>query len=133
MNFYIASSLKNKEKARYVASRLKEYGFSLTYDWTRNAPAETYSELKEIGEMEKEGVRQADFLVMIMPAGVGSHTELGMALAMRKRVYLYSPDHDIFDIQNTSTFYYVNGIHKFVGLLDNFISEIHHYEGKLLH
>ena len=133
MRFYIASSLKNKEFVRYVAYRLELKGFTWTYDWTANDQPENYGDLKRIGEKEIEGIKNADFLVLLMPAGVGSHVELGVALGLRKRIYLYTPTYDIYDIENTSTFYFVDGVHKFAGFIENFIHEILKYEGKLLH
>ncbi|WP_102027580.1 nucleoside 2-deoxyribosyltransferase [Salirhabdus sp. Marseille-P4669] len=133
MKFYIASSLKNRELVRYVARRLENKGHVLTYDWTKNERVENYEDLKAIGEAEIKGVKEADFVVMLMPGGVGSHVELGIALGLGKRVYLYTQDHDIYDITNTCTFYYVNGVHKFAGFIENFILEIDKYESKLLH
>jgi nucleoside 2-deoxyribosyltransferase len=133
LKFYIASSRRNKEIVRYVARKLEQEGFTHIYDWTQNTAVDSYDELKQIGEEEIEAVKAADFLVLLMPAGVGSHVELGVALGLGKRVYLYTADHDLFEINKTSTFYFVKGVHKFVGFIENFIGEIKKYEGKLLH
>lgn len=81
MNFYIASSLANKEKVTYLANLLKEKGFLHTYDWTKNENVDTIEKLAAIGEYEKETVINADFFILLLPGGFGSHTELGMAIA----------------------------------------------------
>jgi nucleoside 2-deoxyribosyltransferase len=133
LKFYIASSRNNKEIVRYVAKKLEQEGFIHTYDWTKNGNVDSYDELKQIGEEEIQAVKAADFLVLLMPAGVGSHVELGIALGLGKRIYLYTSDHELFDINKTSTFYFVKGVHKFAGFIENFIGEINKYEGKLLH
>lgn len=133
MKFYIASSRRNREMVRLVARRLIDEGFQQTYDWTRNVEVDSYDELKQIGEEERKAVMEADFLVLLMPAGVGSHVELGIALGLGKRVYLYSQDHDLYDLDKTSTFYFAKRVHKFVGFIDNFINDVKEYESKTLH
>ncbi|MBB6454754.1 nucleoside 2-deoxyribosyltransferase [Salirhabdus euzebyi] len=124
MNFYVASSFHNKEMVQQVVEELKFAGFLHTYDWTKNERASTLDELKRIGKKEREAVKNADFLVMLMPGGAGTHVELGIALGLNKRIYLYSPDHDIYDYERSCTFYYVDGVYKYVGLLENFIKEV---------
>lgn len=119
-NFYIASSLQNKEQVQTTAQFLIEHGFLHTYDWTRNNRATSFSELKTIGELERDGVKNADFIVLILPGGKGSHTELGMALALDKKVYIFSPDEDILDFSKTATFYHIKGVQLFIGELESF-------------
>lgn len=128
VKFYIASSLQNKENVQYVAAHLKAYGFIHTYDWTQNEGVDTAEKLKVIGEAERKGVEKADILVLLLPGGKGTHVELGMALAQYKRVYLYSPNEDINDFSNTSTFYFLDEVKPFVGSLDDFIKNLIEHE-----
>jgi hypothetical protein len=51
----------------------------LTYDWTQNSRAEDIPALREIGEKEKAAVMESDFVIILLPAGKGSHIELGIA------------------------------------------------------
>jgi nucleoside 2-deoxyribosyltransferase len=120
MNFYIASGLQNKENVQKVAAYLKSYSFFYTYDWTQNERSDSVEKLKMIGEAERIGVLDADFLIVLLPGGKGTHIELGMALALHKRVYLYSPNEDINDLSSTSTFYFLEEIIPFIGPLDTF-------------
>jgi nucleoside 2-deoxyribosyltransferase len=120
MKFYIASGLLNKDNVKLVATNLKSCGFIHTYDWTQNERADSIDKLKTIGEAERIGVMDADFLIVLLPGGKGTHVELGMALALHKRVYLYSPNEDIKDFSSTSTFYYLEEIIPFIGPLDTF-------------
>ncbi|WP_348775056.1 group-specific protein [Psychrobacillus sp. NEAU-3TGS] len=106
MKFYIASSLKNIEQVRYVSKRLKNKGFIHTYDWTINDNVTTLEELKVIGRKEKNAVIEADFVVVLLPAGKGSHIELGIAMGNDKKIYLYSPNNEVDNIETTSTFYH---------------------------
>lgn len=124
MKFYVASSLKNKEKVTILANQLKERGFLQTYDWTKNENVNSIEKLANIGESEKETVQDTDFFILLLPGGAGSHIELGMAIASGKRIYIYSDSNDSFEIEKTTTFYHINGINKFVGDLNQFIKEI---------
>lgn len=121
MRFYIASSFQNIKQVRHVANALTQKGFVHTYDWTQNEKAETLEQLRCIGEAEKQAVTTSDFVVILLPGGKGAHIELGIALALSKRLYLYSPTDELYNPSNTSTFYHVKGVNKFAGDLDEFI------------
>ncbi|MGG2064687.1 group-specific protein [Bacillus sp. S14(2024)] len=121
MKYYVASSFGNIHTVRSVASSLNEKGFVQTYDWTKNQRANTLKDLIEIGEQEKQAVLDSDFLIVLSPAGKGSHIELGIALGVGKPIYLYSEHTDILDFETTSTFYHVKGVKTFVGELSSFI------------
>lgn len=122
MKFYIASGFKNSRNVRELSAKLQAKGFIHTYDWTVNERASSYEMLKQIGEVEKEAVANTDFFIILLPAGKGSHIEFGMALALGKRIYLYSPDEESFSFDKTSTFYHVDGVNHFVGDMEDFAS-----------
>jgi hypothetical protein len=121
MKFYIASSFKNIDAVRYVSEKLKSMGFIHTYDWTQNERASTFAQLKEIGQREKEAVMEADFLIVLLPAGKGSHIEFGIALGQGKKIYLYSPNDDVNNFETTSTFYHLPEVEKCIGTLEELI------------
>ncbi|SET24306.1 Nucleoside 2-deoxyribosyltransferase [Oceanobacillus limi] len=122
MKFYIASGFENKDLVQYVRDELKKEGHLHTYDWTQNVRATTEDKLGAIGELEKQAVADCDFLVLLLPGGRGTHTELGMALAYGKPVFLYSPD--TIDLTTATTFYYVEGVKHFIGSIDQFLNEL---------
>ncbi|HEU5139405.1 MAG TPA: nucleoside 2-deoxyribosyltransferase [Bacillales bacterium] len=124
MKFYIASSFKNIDSVMYVSERLKKEGFVHAYDWTQNNKATSIEELKEIGQNEKRAVMEADFVIVLFPAGKSSHVELGIALGQGKNVFLYSPDEKINDLETTSTFYHLPGVNKCYGTIEEFIEKI---------
>ncbi|MFC4737162.1 group-specific protein [Bacillus daqingensis] len=122
--FYVASSFSNKDAVRYVSSQLQACGWRHTYDWTKNERAATFAELKEIGTFEKEAVAAADVFIMLLPAGKGSHIEMGMALGMGKHVYLFSETDAVNDFETTSTFYHLSDVQQVIGSLDELIARI---------
>ncbi|MEH7885754.1 group-specific protein [Bacillus sp. JJ1609] len=102
-------------------SRHWQINLKYCYDWTINDRADSMDLLASIGESELSAVRNSDFLVMLLPGGKGSHIEMGIALGLGKRVYLYSPNNDIYEFDKTSTFYHVAGVTKFVGDIESFM------------
>ncbi|MGM7701830.1 nucleoside 2-deoxyribosyltransferase [Pseudalkalibacillus sp. Hm43] len=121
MKFYVASSFKNVDKVRQVSKMLKSKGYIHTFDWTKNIKASTLEDLKQIGQQEKNAVSEADFIVVLLPAGKGSHIELGIALGLNKRVILYSQDNEINNFSTTSTFYHLSEVEKVIGSLEDLV------------
>ncbi|MEA3319659.1 MAG: nucleoside 2-deoxyribosyltransferase [Bacillota bacterium] len=122
--FYIASSLSNIEKVREVSKRLKDKGFIHTYDWTKNERAATLEDLKEIGEKELVAVLEADFLIVLLPGGKGSHIEFGIALGQGKKIFLYSENDDINNVETTSTFYHLDNVEKVMGTVEELLERV---------
>ncbi|RKL65762.1 group-specific protein [Salipaludibacillus neizhouensis] len=122
MKFYTASSFKNIENVRFVSKELIKRGYILTYDWTKNERASTIDELKVIGQEEKDAVIEADFIIVLLPAGKGSHIEMGIVLGQSKKVFLYSPNEEVNNYTTTSTFYHLSEVKKCIGTLDDLIN-----------
>ncbi|WP_455617137.1 nucleoside 2-deoxyribosyltransferase [Eisenbergiella sp.] len=118
MKFYIASGLKNYKQVRDLSYLLKKAGWEHTYDWTLLCPAqETETEtLRTIGEMEYNGIKQSDVVIILTPEGRGTHTEFGIAIALNKKVYLCHHDDTYFKCDdNTSTFYWLPQVIQLIG------------------
>ena len=122
VKFYIASKLENHEQVRYLADKLKAVGWTHTYDWTTHGSVkESDTEtLREIGSLEYNGVKEADVVIVLTPQGRGTHTELGMAIALNKQVFLCHTDDTYFKYDdNTSAFYWLPQVTRFVGSVDD--------------
>lgn len=122
--FYVASSFKNIETVRFISKQLRDMGYIHTYDWTKNERTSTIEELKEIGIQEVKAVKESDFIIVLMPAGKGSHIELGIALGQGKRIYLYSPNNEVNDIETTSTFYHLPEVQKCIGTVEKLLETV---------
>lgn len=121
MNFYIASKLENFEQVRSLAAKLKKAGWIHTYDWTVHGSVKETNPLtlKHIGQKEFDGVRQADVVIVLTPQGRGTHTELGMAIALNKTIYLCHTDDTYFHCNDqTSSFYWLPQVQQFIGTIE---------------
>ena len=127
MKFYVASKLENYKQVQYLAGKLKAAGWTHTYDWTVYGPVKetNIDSLKEIGQEEFNAVREADIVIVLTPQGRGTHTELGMAIALNKKIYLCHTDNTYFLCDdNTSAFYWLPNIIQLVGTTDTIAHEI---------
>jgi hypothetical protein len=122
--FYVASSFKNVDAVRHVSKLLIDRGYIQTYDWTENERASTIEELTGIGQKEKEAVLEADFIIVLLPAGKGSHIEFGIALGHGKRIYLHSPDNEVANFETTSTFYHLPEVQICIGTMEELIETV---------
>ncbi len=121
MRFYIASRLANHGQVRRLAGLLKDAGWEHTYDWTAHDLGEEMDgeTLQAIAQKEAEGVKNADVVIVLTPQGRGTHVEMGMAIALHKRVYLCHEDDWFFQCDdNTSTFYWLPNMVRFVGSIE---------------
>lgn len=112
------------EMVRYVSNEFVRRGYIQTYDWTKNERASTTEDLKRIGEEEKNAVMDADFVIVLLPAGKGSHIEFGIALGQGKRIYLYSQDGEVKNFETTSTFYHVPEVKICIGTVEELIETV---------
>lgn len=121
MKFYIASGLSNKEAVRFVSEQLKNKGHVHTYDWTKNEKPVTLERLQEIGQLELDGVLGADVVIVLLPGGKGTHIELGIALGQGKKIYLYSDNEEVNNVDTTSSFYQLPQVETIIGSLDGLV------------
>lgn len=125
MKFYVGSGMKNCELVNYYAKILKENGWNQTYNWVENVNADvSIEDMTEYAKLESKGIVDSDVVVILLPAGRGAHIELGMALALNKKVFLCSAAKDEFSIENTVAFYGLPDIVQLVGTADENIKKI---------
>lgn len=77
--FYIASGLENAAQVSWLADRLKAVGWEHTYDWTAHGRV-PHDQRPETAELETKGVLEAEVVIVLLPGGRGTHTELGIAI-----------------------------------------------------
>lgn len=125
MKFYIGSGLKNYKLVNYYAKILKENGLEETYNWVKNIKNDiTKKDLEKYAKEETQAIVNSDIIIILLPAGRGTHVELGMALALNKKIFLCSETNEEFNIKNTVAFYELPNIIKLVGTPDENIKKI---------
>ncbi len=109
MKYYIATSLSRVAAHHMVRDTLKICGHEIVYDWTLHGSVKSVSKerLREVATLELNGVSEADFVVILLPGGNGTHLELGFAIAKEKKVFLHSEDPLLFELgPQTNAFYH---------------------------
>ena len=119
MRFYIATSLNNAAYASRLAEVLKARGHEHTYDWTAHGDIRREGDVRmgEVAFNELRAVRDAELVVVLLPGGKGTHTELGMAIATRsnKGIILWSADGEEFNFdERACTFYFHPSVERLV-------------------
>lgn len=106
--FYLATRKDRSDDAKPLVEALKERGWERTFDWSgEDLAPERYADtaLAEIA-----GVREADVLIVLFPAGRGTHVEIGVALALGKPVIIHTPDRKTLDSPYPCVFHYHPGV-----------------------
>ena len=125
MKFYIGSGMKNCELVNYYAKILKRKGWNLTYNWVENINDDvSIEDMTSYAISESQGIVDSDVVIILLPAGRGAHIELGMALALNKKIFLCSETKDEFSIENTVAFYGLPNIIQLIGSADDNIKTI---------
>lgn len=129
MKFYIGSGLKNYKLVNYYAKILKENSLEEAYNWVKNIKNDiTKKDLEKYAKEETQAIVNSDIIIILLPAGRGTHVELGMALALNKKIFLCSETNEEFNIKNTVAFYELPNIIKLVGTPDENIKKIINYK-----
>jgi len=125
MKFYVGSGMKNCELVNYYARLLKENGWEQTYDWVKNISDDiSRNDMIKYASLESQGIVDADVVIMLLPGGRGAHIELGMAMALNKKIFLCSTTKEEFSIENTVAFYELPKIIQLVGNADDNVKKI---------
>lgn len=93
--FYIATTVSNWKNHNVVRDTLVAAGHQITYDWTVNVNegdlrGQPIERIREVAYGEAEGIRDADFMVTLLPGGYGTHAEIGMAFILQKPVLIHA-------------------------------------------
>ncbi|MFD1392458.1 nucleoside 2-deoxyribosyltransferase [Lacticaseibacillus jixianensis] len=121
---YIADSFRQLALINQLAAQLEAAGYTRTFDWGKAADPATLSGLRDIAELEIQGIKDADFMVFVFPGGKGANVEFGVATALQKPIYLLDTTGQLNDPADTCTFYEMDHVKKFHGSATDFIDFI---------
>lgn len=128
MRFYVATSLSRAAEQNRVRDALVAMGHTITYDWSAHGSvqADGPERCGEVAAAEIGGVANADFVVVLLPGGRGTHAELGAALlGSCRRVFVHAANDELFMAdERTCAFYHHPKARKVVGDLLDLITHI---------
>ncbi len=112
MKIYIASGLENKERAAALVRHITQSGHTITYDWTQNGDVRNGGEMlmMQTAQSEVAAVMEAELVIVLLPGGRGTHTELGVALATNenKKIWIWAEEDASFGAgSDTCVFYHL--------------------------
>lgn len=125
MNFYVASRLENYKSVQILTKELESIGWHNTYDWTKHGSVRGMGEvvMSQTALNEYIGVLNADIVIALLPGGRGTHVEIGLAYALKKRIILHSDDPRTFDhiSDECISFYWLPYLNRCRCSFNNFI------------
>lgn len=130
MKYYIATSLERVEAHTQVREALNKLGHEITYDWTIHGSVKSVSitRLKEVAHLEFNGVKNADFVVVLLPGGKGTHTELGASIGYNKPVFLHASDAKFLQLgEDTCAFYHHSAVISMKCPIEDLVNYIDQY------
>ena len=92
MKFYIASRLANVKKHDELTKFLQKHGHELSFNWTEQDNVLVTPRKFEKDELgihatnDANGVFNAEIVIVLLPGGLGTHAELGMAIGRNKKI-----------------------------------------------
>lgn len=114
--FYVATGLENIERAKALIAELKLRGLQPSYDWTIHGSLQDRPEQWPfVAEKEWRGVKDACFIVVLLPGGRGTHVELGAAMSAGTDIYLVATPDQLEQDGRTCIFYH----HPYVNRVDS--------------
>lgn len=115
MKFYLSSGFENRKHVAKIAGLLEANQHEITFAWWE---VEQWRDVRHAiitGMKEIKAVRDADAVLTFLPGGKGTHVELGVALAHKKPVVIFSADRAQLEFAEQSCPFYhlltVSGIH----------------------
>ena len=92
MKIFLSSSRDNRARAGRVMDELERMGYEVTLRWDRADAPDAYTD----GEMERlavglyEAILACDVYALLLPGGINSHVELGVAVTSGRRCVVLS-------------------------------------------
>lgn len=118
MKFYLASGLENVKSAHFFRDALVSAGHTQTYDWTTHGAVAAHGieRIRQVAAAELKGVLDADFVVVVLPGGRGTHFEMGAAYTAGKPIFVYAPKMNLISAHpDTCAFYHLSNVQTFSG------------------
>jgi hypothetical protein len=108
VKYYIATGYLHKDRAEQLGEILKAAGGEITCEWWLNVESGDLADFAEIGKIEFQGIIDCDVFVCLMPGYLGTHTEIGAAAILNKKVIIH--DVNSASIEKVVPCYYLKNV-----------------------
>lgn len=113
INYYVCSSIHNRDLVRETYKRLNALGYNLMLDWTQDSPGMSIPERVQKAKEEAQAIMESNVVIVLLPTRFGSQTELGMAIASsmfeNKRIFVWAEkDEDLYYMDGFDKGWYKN-------------------------
>lgn len=113
-SFYVASRLDQAVRAQAVIKAMQNQKSVCNFDWTE-APAVRPGQARERACTEILAVTKSDVVIVLFPAGRGSHVELGAALGSGVPVLIWAESEDVLNDPYLCVFHHYPGVNVMLG------------------
>lgn len=105
MQYYLATDDKNKKQVRSLVRKLKTRGYDCLNESNIINRISCKSNDVNNDESEEQMIEKADFILVFLKAGKGSLYTIGYALALKKKIIVYSSDKEHYHLGKNSIFH----------------------------
>ncbi|WP_182480613.1 nucleoside 2-deoxyribosyltransferase [Peribacillus asahii] len=105
MQYYLAADEKNKKQVRSLVKKLKTRGYNCLNDSSVISQTSRKSNIINMDESEEQMIEKADFILVFLKAGKGNLYTIGYALALKKKIIVYSPEKEHYHLGKKSIFH----------------------------
>lgn len=106
VKYYLATDNNNNNKqVRSLVKKLKTKGYYCVNEWNVVDQSNERELELHIVKSEESMIEDADFILVFLTAGKGNLYNIGLALALNKKMIVYSPEKDHYHIGKKSIFY----------------------------
>ena len=124
MKVFVSSSRANREQARRLIDMFIDRGWEITFNWTDDSLRQneyTTAQMQALATNLMHAIDTCERYALLLPGGINSHVELGIALALRKPIWIFNAGEYSMreDDPMACAFYFAKGVKLFDGLFPN--------------
>jgi diphthamide synthase subunit DPH2 len=127
VKYYMATDDTNNKQVRSLIKKLRTKGFYCVNKHEQNIinhSIETAMGL-HMDSSKESAIKSADFILVFLSAGKGNLHNIGYALALKKKILVYSPEKDHYHISKKSIFHNLPGVYICSGTFYKLVKTIH--------
>jgi hypothetical protein len=121
--YYISTGYDYKDRAEKLANIIKAAGGEITVEWWKYGATNAEDLLAELSEYEFKGIESCDVFVCMLPGYYGTHTELGAAVILKKKIILHAIEPEGFG-SNQPPCYYAWNVKRIIGSELDLLAEV---------